>query len=82
MNCGAIPAIGGAWISRSPSIMSLVSYTHLDVYKRQVLSRLGVFDELAHERHVFQTTPAAIAHARTHASRTIHTPTDPSPPGG
>ena len=40
----------------------------------QVLSRLGVFDELAHERHVFDTTPAAIAHARKHAARVDHAP--------
>jgi len=40
----------------------------------QVLTRLGVFDELAHERHVFDSTPAAIAHARQHAARVDHTP--------
>ena len=31
---------------------------------------------LAHERHLFDTTPEAIAHARVHASRIAHTPTD------
>jgi len=40
---------------------------------QQVLARLGVFDELAHERHVFDTTPEAIEHARTHARRIAHT---------
>jgi len=35
----------------------------------RVLSRLGVFDELAHERHLFETTPEAIAHAQEHAAR-------------
>ena len=40
----------------------------------QVLSRLGVYDELAHERHVFATTPAAIEHARAHAQRRQHAP--------
>ena len=40
----------------------------------QVLTRLGVFDELAHERHVFARTPDALAHARTHARREQHTP--------
>ena len=34
-----------------------------------VLERLGVYAELAHERHVFATTSDAIAHARVHASR-------------
>lgn len=37
-----------------------------------VLARLGVFDELASERHVFEATPDAIAHARLHASRAAH----------
>lgn len=43
-----------------------------------VLSRLGVYDRLAHERHLFETTPDAIAHARLHATRTEHTPGDPA----
>jgi MFS superfamily sulfate permease-like transporter len=34
----------------------------------RVLERLGVYDELAHERHVFAHTPDAIAHARLHAA--------------
>lgn len=37
-----------------------------------VLTRLGVFDELASERHVFEATPEAIAHARLHAARAAH----------
>lgn len=40
----------------------------------QVLTRLGVFDELAHERHVFARTPDALEHARTHARREEHAP--------
>ncbi len=32
------------------------------------LSALGVLDSLAHERHLFTSTPAAIAHARRHAA--------------
>jgi SulP family sulfate permease len=40
----------------------------------QVLERLGVYDELAHERHVFATTPEAIEHARAHARRVAHEP--------
>ena len=35
-------------------------------------ARLGVYDELAHERHVFDTTPDAIEHARVHAARVAH----------
>jgi MFS superfamily sulfate permease-like transporter len=38
----------------------------------KVLSRLGVYDQLAHERHLFDSTPAAIAHARLHAARIAH----------
>jgi SulP family sulfate permease len=41
---------------------------------QQVLEQLGVFDELAHERHVFDHTPDAIEHARRHARREAHTP--------
>lgn len=40
----------------------------------QVLRHLGVHDGLAHERHLFATTPEAIAHARIHAARVEHTP--------
>jgi len=41
----------------------------------QVLRELGVHSRLAHERHLFATTPEAIAHARVHASRVAHSPT-------
>jgi len=37
-----------------------------------VLRRLGVYDGLAHEHHLFATTPEAIAHARLHAARVEH----------
>ena len=37
-----------------------------------VLDALGVYDSLAHERHLFETTPQAITHARVHAARTPH----------
>lgn len=37
-----------------------------------MLEALGVFDSLAHERHLFATTPEAIAHARVHAARIPH----------
>lgn len=39
-----------------------------------VLRRLGVYEQLAHERHVFARTPEAIGHARTHAARLGHFP--------
>ncbi|MEO3935902.1 SulP family inorganic anion transporter [Dermatophilaceae bacterium Soc4.6] len=42
----------------------------------QVLTQLGVYAVLAHERHLFATTPEAIAHARVHAARVKHTPGD------
>ena len=41
---------------------------------QKVLHQLGVYDQLAHERHLFATTPEAIVHARTHAARRAHTP--------
>ncbi len=40
----------------------------------QVLRQLGAYDGVAHERHLFATTPEAIAHARLHAGRVDHTP--------
>jgi SulP family sulfate permease len=43
-------------------------------HHEQVLRELGVHDGLAHERHLFATTPEAIAHARVHAARLTHEP--------
>jgi SulP family sulfate permease len=42
----------------------------------KVLRQLGVYDGLAHEGHLFPTTPEAIAHARVHAGRVAHAPAD------
>lgn len=47
-------------------------------HHEQVLRELGVHDGLAHERHLFATTPEAIAHARVHAARIAHQPTSVS----
>ena len=35
----------------------------------ETLRRLGAYEHLLDERHVFPTTPEAIAHARHHAAR-------------
>ncbi|MBJ7356762.1 MAG: SulP family inorganic anion transporter [Nocardioides sp.] len=43
-------------------------------HHEQVLRELGVYGRLAHERHLFDTTPEAIAHARVHAARIEHEP--------
>jgi len=48
-------------------------------HHEQVLRELGVYDRLAHERHLFATTPEAIEHARVHASRIAHTPAQGTP---
>lgn len=45
-------------------------------HHEQVLRELGVYDRLAHERHLFATTPEAIEHARLHASRVAHDPAE------
>jgi SulP family sulfate permease len=37
-----------------------------------VLEAIGVYGGLAHERHVFVTTPEAITHARLHVARAPH----------
>jgi SulP family sulfate permease len=42
----------------------------------QVLRELGVYSRLATEHHLFDATPAAIAHARVHAARIAHTPAE------
>ena len=45
----------------------------------RVLHRLGVYEGLAHEQHLFDSTPEAIEHARVHAARVLHQPTaDPA----
>ena len=41
-------------------------------HHEKVLRELGVYARLAHERHLFATTPEAIGHARVHASRIAH----------
>jgi SulP family sulfate permease len=41
-----------------------------------VLRQLGVHDRLAHEHHLFDSTPQAIEHARVHAARIEHAPAD------
>lgn len=45
----------------------------------ELLRRLGVHQRLAHERHIFATTPEAIDHARLHAGRVAHVPSGPEP---
>ena len=35
----------------------------------RILHAVGVLDRLAHERHIFDHLPDAIAHARTHVTR-------------
>lgn len=44
-----------------------------------VLRELGVFDQLAHENHVFDDTLDAIAHARLHVSRIQHEESEGAP---
>jgi MFS superfamily sulfate permease-like transporter len=41
-----------------------------------VLDALGVYSSLAHEGHLFTSTPAAIAHARRHVAREPHQATE------
>lgn len=44
-----------------------------------VLRELGVFDQLAHENHAFDSTFDAIAHARLHVARIQHEESDGAP---
>jgi MFS superfamily sulfate permease-like transporter len=45
-----------------------------------IFERLGVFARLGDPRHLFDTTPEAIAHARTHVARGLHSGTPPAQP--
>lgn len=44
-----------------------------------VISRVGVLERLRHERHLFDTLPAALAHARDHVHRSADTNTTDGP---
>ena len=48
-------------------------------HHERVLRELGVYSRLAHERHLFDATPAAIAHARTHARSAGRGRSSPAP---
>jgi SulP family sulfate permease len=39
---------------------------------RRILQAVGALDRLAHERHIFERLPDAIAHARRHATCDAH----------
>jgi SulP family sulfate permease len=47
-------------------------------HHERVLRELGVYDRLAHERHLFATSPEAIAHARLHAAQVQHSTGEPA----
>jgi MFS superfamily sulfate permease-like transporter len=62
-------------ISRLEHRHVTVLLSGIQPHHEQVLRELGVYGRLAHERHLFATTPEAIAHARVHAARVAHDPT-------
>ena len=80
----AIDATGaqvlGDTISRLERRHITVLLSGVRPHHAKVLRELGVYGRLAHERHLFTTTPEAIAHARTHASRVPHSPDDQAAP--
>ncbi len=61
-------------ISRLEARGVTVLLSAVQAQHERVLKEIGVYGHLAHERHLFTTTPEAIAHARLHASRIAHTP--------
>jgi anti-anti-sigma factor len=63
-------------ISRLESRGVTVLLSGVQAAHERVLRHLGVYDMLAHERHLFDTTPHAIEHARVHAARISHAPRD------
>ncbi|MFV0462525.1 MAG: SulP family inorganic anion transporter [Nostocoides sp.] len=62
-------------IRRLESRQVTVLLSGLQPRHTRILGTLGVLSTLAHERHVFATTPDAIAHARAHVARVPHHPT-------
>ena len=62
-------------ISRLEGRHVTVLLSRVQPHHERVLHELGVYGHLAHERHLFATTPEAIAHARLHAARVTHGPT-------
>ena len=61
-------------ISRLEHRRITVLLSGVQPHHERVLRELGVYGRLAHERHLFATTPEAIEHARVHASRVAHSP--------
>jgi MFS superfamily sulfate permease-like transporter len=62
-------------ISRLEGRHVTVLLSGVQSHHERVLDQLGVYARLAHERHLFASTPEAIAHARLHAARVTHDPT-------
>lgn len=79
----AIDATGaqvlGDTISRLERRHVTVLLSGVRSHHEKVLRELGVYGRLAHERHLFATTPEAIEHARAHASETEHSPARATP---
>jgi SulP family sulfate permease len=66
-------------ISRLEGRSITVLLSGVRAHQQQVLASLGVYDRLATQHHLFDTTPPAIAHARVHAARLAHEPDQPRP---
>jgi SulP family sulfate permease len=71
----------GDTISRLESQGITVLLSHVLPQHERVLKKLGVYDRLAHQRHLFAGTLDAIAHARVHAARIRHDPSHPTTAG-
>lgn len=65
-------AVLGDTISRLEGRGITVLLSGVQPHHERVVRELGVHDRLSHERHLFATTPEAIAHARLHAARAPH----------
>jgi MFS superfamily sulfate permease-like transporter len=63
-------------ISRLERRHITVLLSGLQPQHERVLRQLGVHGRLAHEHHLFATTPDAITHARMHATRVEHSPAE------
>ena len=68
-------AILGDTIARLEGHGTTVLMSGIKPAHERVLRTLGVYERLADERHLFASTPDAIAHARVHVANTDHAAT-------
>jgi MFS superfamily sulfate permease-like transporter len=76
LRCSRITNLDATGASVLADTIKRLEHRHITVllsgikpHHDNVFAKLGVYDELRHQRHVFETTPEAIAHAHLHLVR-------------